>query len=190
MNIGEIIAKSVFSGYDFLSLQNPDKTINLIQNSFDKLYEKEEQLFFLNYILRETESEYLLHKSKCIKEICEKDLGYERIKYFLTSEMRKLDVIVDDKNYTEDELNKVFTILEELKASIEHLKMSNEIIYNDLIDEIGELKNLTYLGKKKLTTMLVGKITELTLGGYVSKLATDIIEKYKLIDTSGVLKIN
>lgn len=94
-------------------------------------------------------SMYLKHKSTCKQTNCQKDIGYEIIRYFLNNEMRQLDVIVDNKNYTEEEINKVYTVLEELKASIEHLKMSNEIIYNDLIEEIEELKNLTYLGKEK-----------------------------------------
>jgi len=188
MSIGIIIAKEVLSGYNRINHSNPDKTIEVISDGFAKLYGKAEKLVYLNYIHEENKKLHLKHKNKCDNVNCTKDDGYERIKYFLINEMQELEVFIDDKNYTEDELNKVFTILEELKASIEHLKMSNEIIYNDLIEEIEELKNLTYLGKKKLTTILVGKITELTLGGYVSKLATDIIEKYKLIDLGNLLK--
>lgn len=50
MNIGEIIARKTLEGYNQINPQSPDKSIERIQDGLYRLYEKEEQLVFLNYI--------------------------------------------------------------------------------------------------------------------------------------------
>lgn len=49
------------------------------------------------------------------------------------------------------------------------MKHGQQIIYEELTDEINELKNLLFLGKKKWYQLLVGKSVEMVASGIVSE---------------------
>lgn len=54
------------------------------------------------------------------------------------------------------------------------------MLYEDLLKEINELKDLYFLGKKKWYQLLIGKSVEMAAGGIVSEtVSKQIIEQVK-----------
>ena len=57
------------------------------------------------------------------------------------------------------------------------LKKGQELIYNDLLNEIEELKELYFLGKKNWKQLLAGKIIEMVTGGVLNEtVSKELIE--------------
>jgi hypothetical protein len=71
-------------------------------------------------------------------------------------------------------------ILKEIKEDIKELKLGQEIIWTDILAEINELKTLYSLSKRNWIRILLGKITDMTVGGIISEtLSKKIIEYIK-----------
>ncbi|MBL7853722.1 MAG: hypothetical protein JNL17_04965 [Cyclobacteriaceae bacterium] len=85
----------------------------------------------------------------------------------------------DDK-FTDNDRDAVSEKLDELSKKLERLEMGQKLIYDDIIDEIEELKTLTkVLGKKNWTETLKGKFIQWGLGELSDKGIELIIETFK-----------
>ena len=63
---------------------------------------------------------------------------------------------------------------------IEELKLGQQIIYDDLLQEINELRELYFLGKRKWYQILAGKFVDMTVSGVISEsISKEIIESIK-----------
>lgn len=61
-----------------------------------------------------------------------------------------------------EEKNIIIDGLDELKSEIEKLRKGQEIIYDDFVDEIEELKSLiNVLGKKNFSQIVKGKLIDI-----------------------------
>ncbi len=61
--------------------------------------------------------------------------------------------------------NNINEILEELKT----LKVGQEVIWTDVMEELNELKKLYFLNKKNWRQLLIGKLAEMVSSGVVSE---------------------
>jgi hypothetical protein len=142
---------------------------------------------FITAILEKNEALYQEHLLECRdKENCDSVFEHEAVAYHLTKEL---------KNYGQGELNEdIFTAeekaesnskLNEILAYLQTLRDGQEIIY----DEIAELKELHFLGKKNWKQLAVGKMTEVVASGVIEEAtAQKLLEAItkdlpKLLDT-------
>ena len=134
-----------------------------IDNSLD-------QIKFINVVLEKNSSEYEEHKKVCRNpEDCDKNFAFENIEYYLTQELNRLGVSFNEDAFTNDEKQDAASKLEKVISDLNDLKLGQEVIYEDLIKEISELKDLYFLGKKKWHQLLIGKTAEMVASGIVSE---------------------
>lgn len=85
----------------------------------------------------------------------------------------------DDK-FTDDERKEAIQRIDELGIQLKRLEVGQQIIYDDLIEELEELKQLvTVLGKKHWLQILKGKLIDAGFGGFADQVGDLIIETFK-----------
>lgn len=145
---------------------------------FDNTLDK---IKFLSLHIDAVNKIYNEHLPKCNNpEECDTNFQCESLLYYLRQEVGKYGVNVNEDTFTVEEKLVAEDKLDKILNEIEELKLGHQIIYDDLTNEISELKELYFLGKKKWHQMLAGKIVDMTVSGLVSEtLSKQIIESLK-----------
>jgi hypothetical protein len=180
----DIIKKKAedFAKYQFLSSQIDSDDI--ISSTRNKLYEIDnvlDKIKFLNIVLDTNSSKYDKHKKVCRDpETCGINASHEEVTYFLGQELSRLGVCINDDTFTVDDKMEAEDKLDKIISEIQTLKDGHQIIYDQLVNEITELKELYYLGKKKWYRQLIGTGAEMAVGGIISEtVSKKIIEIVK-----------
>jgi hypothetical protein len=155
-----------------------------ISNIKEKIYDFDDTLDkikFLSLHIDAVNKLYNEHLPKCNNPAdCDINFQCESLLYFLRQEIGKFGVNVNEDTFTVEQKIEAEDKLDKILKQIEELKLGQQIIYDDLTNEISELKELYFLGKKKWHQMLAGKIVDMTVSGLVSEtLSKHIIESLK-----------
>lgn len=146
------------------------ETLSSAKSKVNEIDSKLDKIKFLNVLLEATNNEYAKHLPNCGDlENCTKNFAYETIQYFLTQELNRLGVNFNDDTFSKNEKQEAESKIEEILSSIEQLKHGQQIIYEELTNEINELRDLLFLGKKKWYQLLIGKSVEMVASGIVSE---------------------
>ncbi|MDX1943369.1 MAG: hypothetical protein SFU99_22580 [Saprospiraceae bacterium] len=160
--------RSVKNGYQ--------KPLESLRYKLFELNKEKDKIEYLEIIQNQLVTDLENHRKECKHEgNCQWSKNYEAAIYFINQELEGLGIIVSDDLFTEIEKNKYDTQIDEILKEVEKLRKGQEIIYDDLISEIRELKQLYFLNKKNWRQLLMGKITELVIGGLNQELANKII---------------
>ncbi|HMK25250.1 MAG TPA: hypothetical protein VK483_04405 [Chitinophagaceae bacterium] len=84
----------------------------------------------------------------------------------------------DTDKFTADETVTLNNRIDQLLKDLESLKVGQEIIWTDMMEEISELKNLYFLSKKNWRQLLTGKLSEMVIGGVISETVSKKIAEY------------
>jgi len=158
----------------------------VIQNVRSKLNDIDDHLHkirFIKIILENNNAKYDLHKPHCTApDRCEKNLAYESVAYYLMQELNRLGIKIDGDTFNQDEKSTADAKLDQILKDLGEVKAGNQIIYEDLLKEINDLKELYFLGKKRWYEIFVGKSIEMGISGIVSEtVSKKIIEDFKPI---------
>ena len=181
MSIIEKIARQSFDKNIEYGFDNYKDVINEIRYGANDINPKLDKIRFLNIHLDLVNEKYEKHLLVCKNPgKCQENIEYESIAYFLRQELEGLDVVVNEDTFTVEEKNKGDEKLDQILKQIEELKLGHQIIYDDLINEINELRELYFLGKKKWHQMLAGKFVDMTVSGIVSEtISKQILDSIK-----------
>lgn len=181
MDIISKTAKTFVERYIYNGLSNYKKVIDAAKDQADDIDNQIDKIKFLNIILEGNIKEYDLHKPKCTNpEGCPTNFAHESIQYFLAQELSRLGVQLNEDTFTVDDRHSSDSKLDKILKDLEELKTGHEIIYDDLVKEINELKELYFLGKKKWYQIFAGKCLDMTVSGIVSEtVSKDIIASIK-----------
>lgn len=148
--------------------------VNSFDNSLDKIK-------YLNLLLTQNNNAYAAHMPKCTSPInCPENFTYENLAYYFTQELNRLGVHFGPDTFTESEMKDANSKLDQILRDLNDLKLGQQVIYEDLTNEINELKDLYFLGKKKWHQLLIGKSIDMTTSGIVSEtISKQIIEAMK-----------
>ena len=103
-------------------------------------------------------------------------LGIENI------EEEELEEVNNFQNelFTNEEKNVIIKRLDELSSELNKIKKGQEIIYDDLVDEISELKPLlSILNKKNWKQILKGKLVDIGLGNLTEEVGEILVDIFK-----------
>jgi hypothetical protein len=181
MSIIEKLARQSFDRNIENGFDNYKDVINKIRYGANDINSKLDKIKFLNIHLDLTNDEYNKHLLVCTNpEQCQENIDYESIAYFLRQELENLDVTINEDTFTVEEKNKEDEKLDRILRDMQELKLGHQIIYDDLLSEINELRELYFLGKKKWHQMLAGKFVDMAVSGVVSEtISKQIIESIK-----------
>lgn len=144
-------------------------------NEIDDVYDK---ITFLRIVLEENEKEFQKHLPDCNeKNSCVINFARESISYYLNQELNRLGVKTKEDPFTLDEKEITETQLNNIINDIQTLKDGQKIIFDELI----EMKELYFMGKKKWHQLLLGKLGEMVLSGLISDaVSKNIMSSFKL----------
>jgi len=160
----------------------------LIDAVKDKLYDIDNQfdkIKFVKYVLEDNIAKYEKHKPVCKKpDTCQINFGHETISYYLTQELGRLGVQLNEDTFTEEEKEMAESKLDQILKDLKEVKAGQQVIYEDLLKEVEELKELYFLGKKKWYQLLIGKSVDMAASGVVSEtISKGIIAQIKTLPT-------
>jgi hypothetical protein len=181
MTIIEKFARESIENNIEYSLDDYKDSFNKIKGKTYDFDDTLDKIKFLNLHIDAVNKIYNEHLPKCNNpEECDTYSQCESLLYYLRQEVGKYGVNVNEDTFTIEEKEKAEVKLDKILKEIEELKLGHQIIYDDLTNEISELKELYFLGKKKWNQMLIGKIVDMTVSGLVSEtLSKQIIESLK-----------
>lgn len=165
-----------------------NKTIEEINSFFDS----SDKISFLKYIINKQEVEIKAHDSFCkVKpEDCDYSIALRFYVFELQNEIKRINYSNDQFN--DREIIEVKNKLNEILKNIETLKNGQEVIFNEVVEEFGNLSDSLNLGKKSWRQLLLGKMFEMTASGIVSDTVSKSVIKefenlYSHIDFSKLL---
>lgn len=157
-----------------------EKVVNDVRNKLFELHDEKDKVKYLNIVIEGNKMASNSHRLVCQNENCNTDFAHEYISYFLESELKKLGVSVNEDSFTSEDKSNANLKLEKIIEEIQTLKNGQQIIYDQVISEIEELRNLYYLGKKKWYRQYIGTMFEMTVSGMVSEtVSKSIVESIK-----------
>jgi hypothetical protein len=172
-----------FSNYHFNRRSvDSEEIVSLAQSEIYKIDNHLDKIKFLNIVLERNAIDLEKHKIGCTNTTtCREDLAYANNTYFLTQELNRLGVQFNDDSFTSTEKNETESKLDKILQELKDIKDADQLLYDEFVKEINELRDLYYLGKKKWYQLLVGKGTEMVAGGIVSEtVAKQVIETVKI----------
>lgn len=147
-------------------------------------YRPSDKIKFIERILLKARYDRDEHTKVCKNpQQCRELQDYESIVFFMQQELD--DNGVDNRNlFNSSESFEINTRVDEwinelknFRNDIEQLKIGQQLIYDDFIEEFENLKKQTYLDKKTWRQILMGKLFEMTISGVISEsLSKRIIE--------------
>jgi hypothetical protein len=157
-----------FSNYEEL-LYEAKKEVCEIDNPLDKIK-------FLNILLLRSNSDYEEHKIGHKNSDCESCYAYENISYHLMQELSRLGVHFNDDTFTDTEKQSAESKLDQILKELNEQKLGQQIIF----EEINELRELYFLGKKNWYQLFIGKSVEMVASGIISEtVSKQIIDTLK-----------
>jgi hypothetical protein len=159
--------------------------IDAAKNELGDIDSPGDKIKFINTLLDSNNSEYSKHLPECTNPTgCPQNYAYEKVAYYLTRELNRLGVKLDDDTFTQDEKNQAESKLDQILKDLNEVKLGQQIIYEDLTKEINELRDLYFLGKKKWYQLFLGKSIDMIASGIVSEtISKQIIETVKSMPT-------
>ncbi|NQU85782.1 MAG: hypothetical protein HQ541_08485, partial [Mariniphaga sp.] len=121
-------------------------------------------------LLTITREEITKHSKVCQDpNTCSKSKNLSLSEFFLVQELEVLGVETGQEIFDASEQSEMKQKLDDILYEIAHLKMGQEIIYEDIKTELEELKSLFYLSKKNWKQLLLGKVIDMTIAGLISE---------------------
>lgn len=150
-----------------------------LHKSYD-LKDDNDRLIFFNLIKDHAKETFGFHYETCKRDDCNYSKQFKLLNYYIDKHISELEINSTDfftyqeKNENNDKLDKVL-------SEIEKLRNGQELIYDDLIQEINDLKEMYHLGKKTWSQVLKGKSFEMLISGVLDKTIikhlVEIVEK-------------
>ncbi len=188
MNIVEDIAIE-FVENKYSDSKNLTEFMDLLESEMLRHRKESDKLRFLSSVKNEIQNIYDKHIKECtnatnciILKDALKCIYYINGIFYEYGISSNVDQIISEKEKIEYSL-KLDKVLEELTE----LKNGHELIYNDLYDELQELKKMYFLGKKNWKQLLAGKTIDMVAGGVISEVVSKELIEITEMATSSLL---
>lgn len=143
--------------------------IESIRKSIQDIGDDSDKIKVLLICLDQTTLSLLTHQRSCVSPNgCQTDEAYSGLQYFLRQDLANLNVVMDQDTFTLDQRNLANTKIDDLQDEIKKLGLGQQIIF----ENIEEVKELYYYGKKRWFQIVIGKLTEMALAGVIAETAS------------------
>jgi hypothetical protein len=157
--------------------------ISNLESQLFKFNREKDKLKYLTIVSQYVQQESEKYAKECKNPAtCDTSKTHREVNFFINQMLEEYGIGINNEEiFTSEEKYENNRKLDDLLQEIEKLRMGQEIIYNDLIKEIEELKNLYFIGKKNWCQNLAGKSLEMVASGVVSETVSK-----KLISIAGI----
>lgn len=157
---------------------------DFIQKVRSQLYEYRKdthKLEFIDHLMTLLKVDYDKHLTVCNypkeKGKCPTNKNYENTLFFVQNERDAILENLTSEDFKPKERADINESLQKIIADLDKIKLGQEITYDDLTEELNDLKEFYYLNKKHWSQMLIGRLTEMVASGVISEtISKDIVE--------------
>jgi hypothetical protein len=151
------------------NLTNHLSIVLLAKKTINTIYKANDKIRILTGILEASNKEYENHVANCRTPNCPYDEAITYISYQLNQELERLGVVINEDAFTCEEKIVAEDKIQQIINELQTLKDGQQIIYDKVVKEFNELKDLIYLGKDKWYKTLLGTSVNLVASGVVSE---------------------
>lgn len=166
---------------EFDRLEEADELLETAYKTLSKVDNKKDKLNYLAILLEGNNSAREIHLKDCPnKDDCYILDAHEKVHYFLLQELDKIGISLEEDAISNTEKESINTSLNEVLESLDNLEIGQQITYDDLMQEMEELKKWQVFGKKNWRQLAMEKTGEMVVGGVISEAtAQPIIQFFK-----------
>lgn len=170
MTFPERKADSVITELISYNPANFDEIKSLVEDDLYEFMNDADRIHYLNILAERNQQEYEDHLKECTDpDNCSKNKGYERNAYYFSKNLLELGIQLNEDMFTTEEKQTAEEKIEKLMADLEEIKLSQTVIFQFIFEQMEEMKNHFYLGKRKWKELFIGKGIEMIIGGVVSE---------------------
>ena len=179
-----------FADSKYRSFDNVQDFVDEVETESYRHRNPKDQINFISSVIGFVQDEYDKHYKDCSnRKHCQELKDHARAIYYLKGLLEEYDSPQNKSDsFSESEKrdfdNKIDRIIEDL----DKLKMGQELTYNDIYEELEELKKLYFLGKKNWKQLLAGKTIEMIAGGIISETVSKQLIELTEITLKNLLK--
>ncbi|MFN7043757.1 MAG: hypothetical protein ACK4M1_01060 [Flavobacterium sp.] len=150
------------------------------------------KLEFLDYImtlLKQGFDKHLLvcqHKNE--KNVCSINKNYENSLFFIQNERDEIIENLPKTEFNYQERSEINDSLQKILEDLNKIKIGQEFTYDDIVQELNELKEFYFLNKKHWSQMLIGRLSEMVAGGVISETISKEIVETVMKNYSGIIQ--
>ncbi len=188
-----LIQKQAEDFYNF-TFHEREKTKIFIEGIRNELFEYRKdshKLEFIDIILKLLKLGYDEHLKSCQYKKdrlkCDINKNFENKLFFVQNEKDEIIERLDSSEFSIPERNTTNESLSGIIADLNKIKLGQELTYNDLYNELQELKDYYFLNKKHWTQLFIGRISEMVAGGVISETVSKEIVKTVLANYQGLI---
>ncbi|WP_157243288.1 hypothetical protein [Olleya marilimosa] len=169
---------------------SPHQFIDKLKSELYRYNNESDKLHFISIIRNFIQNDHDKHYKDCKnRENCNELKDYNKSLFFIDGIRTDYGIKLNkDDIFSENEKKNYNNKLDQILHDLQEMKQGQEIIYNDLLEEIEELKKLYFLGKKNWKQLLAGKTVEMVAGGIVSETVSTQLIRLTGIVTGNLLK--
>ena len=152
-----------------------------------ELYEYRKDIYkleFIEHLINRIKGDYDNHLKVCKakkREDCFNNVFYENTLFFLQEEIEDIEGTLDSTEFNLIERDHLSSAINQILSDLGKIKIGQQITYDDLSDELLELKDYYYLNKRNWTQLFLGKMTEMIAAGAISEtVSKELIEVIKV----------
>jgi O6-methylguanine-DNA--protein-cysteine methyltransferase len=139
------------------------------------------KLEFLDYLLTLLKQGFDKHLEVCQykneKGVCDVNKNYENSLFFVQNERDEVIELLPTTEFNLKERSEINESLQKILEDLNKIKIGQEFTYDDIVQELNELKEFYFLNKKHWSQMLIGRLTEMVASGVISEtLSKEIVE--------------
>jgi len=177
-----------FYKYEFDEYNGYEDFIQCVRSQLLEYRKETHKLEFVDHLMTLLKQDYDNHLKTCNfqkeKGQCPININYENSLFFIQNERDELIENLQGIEFTMPERNQINESVQKIIADLELIKMGQELTYDDLVDELNELKEFYFLNKKNWSQMFSGKLLEMVASGVISeaiskKIVATISENYE-----------
>jgi|TARA_B110000967_G_C18620187_1_gene428443 hypothetical protein len=177
--------------YNFSEGENHKVFIQGVRTELYEYRKDSHKLEFINTLLKLLKLGYDEHLESCQYKKdrlkCGINTNYENILFFIQNEKDEIIEGLDSSEFSIPERNINNESLTRIVDDLNKIKLGQELTYNDLYDELQELKEYYFLNKKHWTQLFIGRISEMVAGGVISETVSKEIVSTVLKNYQGLI---
>ena len=169
---------------DFLESHHDDgggdqkEFVQNIQHQLLEYRKTPHKLEFLHHITFKVKVDYDKHIQVCTTKppkVCGIDRYFEDSLFFIQQEIDELNDDLGISDFNEFDKVKHSGAMVMVVDDLRQLKLGQEVLYDDILSELNELKQYYFLEKSSWKQMLLGKLMEMIAKGVISEAVSNEI---------------
>ncbi|MBA4155177.1 hypothetical protein [Flavobacterium sp.] len=170
-----------FYEWKFNEYGNYQEFISEVRTQLYEYRKNAHKLEFLEHLLTLLKQGFDGHLAVCQhkkeKGVCDVNKNYENSLFFIQNERDEVIEYLPKTEFNLQERSEINDSLQKILEDLNKIKIGQEFTYDDIFEELNELKEFYFLNKKHWSQMLIGRLTEMVASGVISEsISKDIVE--------------